>query len=41
VACHFAEQVRAGKITPVERAPIFDPTLDEALAPAPVEPPPT
>jgi peptide/nickel transport system ATP-binding protein len=41
VACHFAEQVRAGEITPVERAPVFDPTLDEALAPAPIEPPPT
>ena len=41
VACHFAEQVRAGKITPVERAPVFDPTLDQTNAPPAVEPPPT
>ena len=41
VACHFAEQVRSGAIKPVERAPVFDPRLDESLAPAPLEPPPT
>ena len=41
VACHFAEQVRAGEITPVERAPVFDASLDESHAPAAIEPPPT
>ena len=41
VACHFAEQVRAGKITPVERAPVFDASLDESHAPPEIEPPPT
>ena len=39
VACHFAEQVRAGEITPMERAPVFDATLDESHVPAPLEPP--
>jgi peptide/nickel transport system ATP-binding protein len=41
VACHFAEQVRAGEITPIERAPVFDAALDESRAPAAIEPPPT
>ena len=41
VACHFAEQVRAGEITPVERAPVFDASLDESHAPPAIEPPPT
>jgi oligopeptide/dipeptide ABC transporter ATP-binding protein len=41
VACHFAEQVRAGQITPVERAPVFDASLDESHAPPAIEPPPT
>ena len=39
VACHFAEQVRAGEITPMERAPVFDAALDESHVPAPLEPP--
>jgi oligopeptide/dipeptide ABC transporter ATP-binding protein len=39
VACHFAEQVRAGEITPMERAPVFDATLDESHVPASLEPP--
>jgi len=39
VACHFAEQVRAGAITPMERAPVFDASLDESHVPAPLEPP--
>jgi peptide/nickel transport system ATP-binding protein len=39
VACHFAEQVRAGEIKPMERAPVFDATLDESHVPAPLEPP--
>ncbi len=39
VACHFAEQVRAGEITPVERTPVLDASLDESHAPAPLEPP--
>jgi peptide/nickel transport system ATP-binding protein len=41
VACHFAEQVRAGKITPVERTPVFDASLTESHAPEPIELPPT
>ena len=41
VACHFAEEVRAGAITPVERAPVLDASLDEARVPPPIEPPPT
>ena len=41
VACHFAEQVRAGEIMPVERAPFFDASLDESHAPPAIEPPPT
>ncbi len=36
VACHFAEEVRAGAIVPVERAPVLDATVDESRAPAPV-----
>ena len=41
VACHFAEKVRSGQIQPVERAPVFDATLDESHQPLPLEPPPT
>jgi oligopeptide/dipeptide ABC transporter ATP-binding protein len=41
VACHFAEEVRSGAIAPVERTPVFDATLDELNAPAPIEQPPT
>jgi peptide/nickel transport system ATP-binding protein len=41
VACHFAERVRSGEIQPVERAPVFDATLDESHQPLPLEPPPT
>jgi peptide/nickel transport system ATP-binding protein len=37
VACHWAEQIREGKITPHEVAPVFDPGAPE---PAPPEPPP-
>jgi peptide/nickel transport system ATP-binding protein len=37
VACHFAEEVRAGAIKPHERKPVFDP----GPQPAPYEPPPT
>ena len=37
VACHWAEKIRAGEITPTEREPVFDPGIVE---PAP-EPPPT
>jgi len=37
VACHFAEEVRAGAIEPHERKPVFDP----GPQPAPYEPPPT
>ena len=41
VACHYAEDIRAGSITPVERAPILDASVDEARVPAPIAPPPT
>ena len=41
VACHYAEDVRDGRITAHERAPVLDATLDEARLPPPVEPPPT
>ena len=37
VACHWAEEIRAGGIQPREREPIFEPGLQEA----PPEPPPT
>ena len=37
VACHYAEQVKAGEIRPHERRPVFDP----GPQPAPYEPPPT
>jgi peptide/nickel transport system ATP-binding protein len=37
VACHWAERIRSGEITPTERKPVFDPGIVE---PAP-EPPPT
>jgi peptide/nickel transport system ATP-binding protein len=37
VACHWAEQIQAGEITPHERAPVLVPPLAEAVA----EPPPT
>jgi peptide/nickel transport system ATP-binding protein len=36
VACHWAEEIRRGEITPREREPIFEPGLVEAAA----EPPP-
>jgi len=39
VACHFAEEVRAGAIAPAERAPILDARVDESRVPAPYEPP--
>jgi peptide/nickel transport system ATP-binding protein len=41
VACHFAERVRSSEIQHVERAPVFDATLDESHQPLPLEPPPT
>jgi peptide/nickel transport system ATP-binding protein len=41
VACHFAEQIRAGAIEPHERAPVLDASVDEARVPAPIAPPPT
>ena len=41
VACHFAEDVRDGKVTAHERGPVLDAMLDEARMPPPVEPPPT
>jgi ABC-type dipeptide/oligopeptide/nickel transport system ATPase component len=37
VACHWAEQIRAGELHPKERAPVFEPGLD--LEPEPVPPP--
>jgi peptide/nickel transport system ATP-binding protein len=36
VACHWAEQIRAGEIKPHEVEPVFDPGMPEAVA----EPPP-
>jgi peptide/nickel transport system ATP-binding protein len=36
VACHWAEDIREGRITPREREPVFEPGLQEA----PEEPPP-
>jgi peptide/nickel transport system ATP-binding protein len=36
VACHWAEQIRAGEIVPRERAPVFEPGPQE---PEPVPPP--
>jgi peptide/nickel transport system ATP-binding protein len=36
VACHWAEEIRAGTVTPHEVEPVFDP----GLQPAPAEPPP-
>ena len=41
VACHFAEQIKAGAIKPAERTPVYDAGLDESRASAPLEPPPT
>ena len=41
VACHFAEEIRAGSITPVERETLLDATVDEARAEAPFVPPPS
>jgi peptide/nickel transport system ATP-binding protein len=38
VACHWAEDIRAGRIQPREREPIFEPGPD--LEPV-AEPPPT
>jgi peptide/nickel transport system ATP-binding protein len=37
VACHWAEDIKEGRIKPHERAPVFEP----GQPPAPVEPPPT
>jgi peptide/nickel transport system ATP-binding protein len=37
VACHWAEDIQAGRITPHEREPVFEPGLQER----PEEPPPT
>jgi oligopeptide/dipeptide ABC transporter ATP-binding protein len=37
VACHWAEDIKAGQIEPKSRAPVFDP----GLQPAAWEPPPT
>jgi peptide/nickel transport system ATP-binding protein len=36
VACHWAEQIKAGEIRPRERAPVFEPGIPE---PEPVPPP--
>jgi peptide/nickel transport system ATP-binding protein len=36
VACHWVEEIRAGRITPAEREPIFEPGVQEK----PQEPPP-
>jgi peptide/nickel transport system ATP-binding protein len=36
VACHWAEDIRAGKLEPQEVKPVFEP----GLQPAPMEPPP-
>jgi peptide/nickel transport system ATP-binding protein len=41
VACHFAEQVRDGSLTPVERESVLDADLDESRAAPPLDPPPT
>ena len=37
VACHYAEQIKAGRITARERPPTFEP----GIQPAPYEPPPS
>jgi peptide/nickel transport system ATP-binding protein len=37
VACHWAEQIRAGELRPRERAPVFEPGRE--LEPEPVPPP--
>jgi peptide/nickel transport system ATP-binding protein len=37
VACHWAEEIQAGQLTPHERAPVFEPGPQEPVA----EPPPT
>jgi peptide/nickel transport system ATP-binding protein len=39
VACHYAEEIKAGSIRPMERAPVLDALLDESRTPAPIEPP--
>jgi oligopeptide/dipeptide ABC transporter ATP-binding protein len=39
VACHYAEEIKAGAIRPTERAPVLDASLDESRMPAPLEPP--
>ena len=41
VACHFAEEIRAGSITPIERETVLDATVDEARADAAYVPPPS
>ncbi len=41
VACHYAEEIKAGLITPTEREPILDATVDEARVEAPFVPPPS
>ena len=41
VACHFAEEIRAGSIRPMQREAILDATVDEARAEAVYVPPPS
>ena len=41
VACHFAEQVKAGSVRPIERDPVLDADLDESRAEPAYDPPPT
>jgi peptide/nickel transport system ATP-binding protein len=41
VACHFAEQVRDGSLTPAEREPVLDADLDESRTEPAYDPPPT
>jgi len=41
VACHYAEEIRAGSLTPVEREPVLDAEVDEAHQAPAYEPPPT
>src|SRR6187401_2754373 len=41
VACHFAEQVKAGPVRPIERDPVLDADLDESRAEPAYDPPPT
>jgi peptide/nickel transport system ATP-binding protein len=41
VACHFAEEIRAGSITPMERETILEAAVDEPRAEPAYVPPPT